>query len=380
MAETVMSKLVSVPKRTLPLPELLVQRLKDTPQNPRYHAEGDVYNHTQLVLDEYFKYAEKNTLSQSEKVIYYWAAVLHDLGKIEVTRWEWGRWRASGHEEAGVSIARDILIGRPEVSAAERHAILQLVRWHHIPLRWGLQQRALKDYILLGTQVDLQMVGIFGSFDLKGRVCEDKAKVLQLSEQFQQEIVPGVIEVLGPFEKLQKRYKAFDHRQQDALWSAFSRREAELLQQLLKIKLPKRDEKMPHCIMTIGTPRSGKSQYIEQKYPHYHRMDADRLHAKRNASPTTLKHFKRELASQLEKQSCVIIDGTNLEVTIRQELANHIRLQGAQLKYIFFERSLSQIKVQNRLSATPLEERKIQEAYKRLHFPHPWEANQLEIV
>lgn len=379
MAETVMSNLVSVPKRTLPLPELLVQRLKDTPQNPRYHAEGNVYNHTQLVLDQYFQYAEKNSLSQSEKVIYYWAAVLHDLGKIEVTRWEWGRWRASGHEEAGVSLARDILIGRAEVSVEERHAILQLVRWHHIPLRWGLQQRDLQDYILLGTQVNLRMLGLFGSFDLKGRACEDREKVLQLSDQFQEKIVPQVMDILGPFKDLQKKYRSLDQRHQDALWTAFTNGEPELLQQLLKMKIEKRIEKTALCVMTIGTPRAGKSHYVEQKFSHYYRMDSDTLISERSAK-VSLEQFKKEISFQLEKQSCVVIDGTNLDVPLRQQLANHIRHTGAHLKYVFFERSLSQINVQNRLSSAPIDESKIQEAYKALHFPHPWEANQLEIV
>lgn len=379
MAETAMSKLVSVPKRTLPLPELLVQRLIDTPQNPRYHAEGNVYNHTQLVLDQYFQYAEKNTLSKSEQVIYYWAAVLHDLGKIEVTRWEWGRWRATGHEEAGVSIARDILIGRPEVSAKERYAILQLVRWHHIPLRWGLQQKSLNDYILLGTEVDLRRVGLFGSFDLKGRICEDKGDVLHLCEQFQQQIVPKVMKVLGPFQELQDRYSTLDHRQQDALWTAFSNREPALLQQVLRIKLEKRDKKVLQCVMTIGTPRAGKSYHIEQKYPHYHRLNSDLLNLAR-ASTINIHQFQQEISAQLEKQSSVVIDGTNLNIDLRQQIATHVRKEGAHLKYIFFERSLSQIKVQNRLSSTPLEESKILEAYKQLHIPHPWEANQLEIV
>lgn len=379
MADSVMSKLVSVPQRTLPLPELLVQRLKDTPQNPRYHAEGNVYNHTQLVLDHYFQYAEKNELSQSEKVIYYWAAVLHDLGKIEVTRWEWGRWRASGHEEAGVSIARDILMGRPEVSEAERKAILSLVRWHHIPLRWGLQQRKLEDYILLGTQVDIEQVGLFGTFDLKGRECEDKDKVLNLASQFQQEIVPQVQEALGTYQELQIRYKSLDTRQQDALWTAFSNRESKLIQQLLKINLPKREEKIPQVIMTIGTPRSGKSHYIEEQYPHYHRLEST-IFENNKISTQKLDLFKTEISSHLDKKSFLALDGSHLEVNLRQNLANHIRSEGARLQYIFFERSFAQLKVQNRLSANPLEERILQAAHKELHLPHPWEAHGIQFV
>ncbi len=374
-----MSKLVSVPKRTLPLPELLVQRLKDTPQNPRYHAEGSVYNHTQLVLDQYFQYAENHSLTQSEKLIFYWAAVLHDLGKIEVTRWEWGRWRASGHEEAGVSIARDILMGRPEVSATERKAILELVRWHHIPLRWGLQQRSLEDYLLLGTQVDLRMIGLFGSFDLKGRECEDKAHVLELSRQFIEKIVPEVKAVLGSYKQLQNRYQSVGIRQKDALWAAVSNREPELLAYLIKVKVEKVDEKIPHCVMTIGTPRAGKSHYIAEKYPHYNRIDTSAFDFKSPPSDVLLR-LKRDLSLQLKGQACLVLDGTHLDENLRQNLAEHIRQQGARLHYLFFERSLSQMKVQNRISTNPMEESKLLAAHKQLHLPHPWEAHSIQIV
>jgi predicted kinase len=145
------------------------------------------------------------------------------------------------------------------------------------------------------------------------------------------------------------------------------------------MRLEKRAEQVLQCVMTIGAPRSGKSLFVEQKYPHYHRLNSDQLNSEKT-SDHKLDQFKQEISRQLGKKSSVVVDGTHLDIHVRQQLANHIRQEGAQLKYIFFECSLAQIKVQNRLSSTPLDESEIQEAYKQLHFPHPWEANQQEIV
>lgn len=35
-------------KKTIPD---LIERMKNTPQNPQWHGEGDVWTHTQMVMD-----------------------------------------------------------------------------------------------------------------------------------------------------------------------------------------------------------------------------------------------------------------------------------------------------------------------------------------
>lgn len=60
------------------LPLTLVQRLKDCKQDPKWHPEGSVYNHTKLV----FEYADKFFNGNNELLV---AAIFHDLGKLETT-------------------------------------------------------------------------------------------------------------------------------------------------------------------------------------------------------------------------------------------------------------------------------------------------------
>ena len=74
---------------TLPLSDAHIKQLKATEQNPKYHAEGNVYNHTLLVLEQFYQYAESYPLSEEEKIILYWAAVLHDIGKTKVHPLGW---------------------------------------------------------------------------------------------------------------------------------------------------------------------------------------------------------------------------------------------------------------------------------------------------
>jgi tRNA nucleotidyltransferase (CCA-adding enzyme) len=79
-------------------PELLP--LIDTPQEAEWHPEGDVWIHTLLVIDRAAE--EIAALDPARALTVMLAALCHDLGKPPTTRFEDGRWRSRGHEEAGV--------------------------------------------------------------------------------------------------------------------------------------------------------------------------------------------------------------------------------------------------------------------------------------
>lgn len=74
-------------------------------QNPVYHAEGDVWNHTMMVLDEAAKLRHRTEQP-------YWfmlAAVTHDFGKAVATRMEKGALHAYEHEVLGLPLAEAFL-------------------------------------------------------------------------------------------------------------------------------------------------------------------------------------------------------------------------------------------------------------------------------
>ena len=130
----------------LPLPRLLLEQLRHTEQNPTFHAEGNVLNHTQAVLNEFLVSESRLRLPESLQEVLYWTAVLHDLGKIKVTTWRNGKWSARGHEAAGCPMARKILQQNPSLSQHQKRQILMLIRWHHLPLRWMVDKNPLLDF------------------------------------------------------------------------------------------------------------------------------------------------------------------------------------------------------------------------------------------
>lgn len=75
------------------------------PQEPRFHPEGDVWNHTMLVLDQ----AAQLRRQTENPLGLMLAALCHDFGKAEAIQNDNGRIRALGHEEAGLSLAEQFL-------------------------------------------------------------------------------------------------------------------------------------------------------------------------------------------------------------------------------------------------------------------------------
>lgn len=113
-------------------PELLP--LIDTPQDPAWHPEGDVWTHTLQCLDQAASLIAD--LDRPRAVAVMLATLCHDLGKPATTRLEGGRLRSPGHEEAGVGPTLRLLdrwnvhsLGRYEV----RGQVVALVANHLKP-------------------------------------------------------------------------------------------------------------------------------------------------------------------------------------------------------------------------------------------------------
>lgn len=111
-------------------PEL--QRLIGCRQDPRWHPEGDVWNHTLQCLDAYA--ARKNGYCDRENLIVALAVLCHDFGKPDCTAYDpvKKRIRSLGHDEAGVAPALSFL---SRLTCEERilKEVPPLVRFHMRP-------------------------------------------------------------------------------------------------------------------------------------------------------------------------------------------------------------------------------------------------------
>ncbi len=82
-----------------------IKELQNIEQSSIHHKEGNVYNHTMMVIDAAVKYRDK----ASNPLYFILAALCHDLGKIEATTNVYGKIRSLQHEIIGMDIAERFL-------------------------------------------------------------------------------------------------------------------------------------------------------------------------------------------------------------------------------------------------------------------------------
>jgi len=110
------------------IPEL--SELASTPQPVKYHAEGDVANHTRLAVEACPPDCDSDLL---------WASLLHDVGKPLTTKDEGERITAHGHHAVGAEIAERIL-KRLQMNHERRELIVWAISNHTFHLSWNLTE------------------------------------------------------------------------------------------------------------------------------------------------------------------------------------------------------------------------------------------------
>ena len=103
-------------------------KLKECEQNPKWHKEGNAWNHTKMVCAEATKVARDEYFDEGDRLVFLAAALFHDIGKGVTTKiGKDGNWHSYGHEFEGEKMTR-LLLWNEDIW--EREHICSLVRYH----------------------------------------------------------------------------------------------------------------------------------------------------------------------------------------------------------------------------------------------------------
>nr|WED68849.1 HD domain-containing protein [Pectobacterium colocasium] len=107
---------------------------QETPQEPRYHGEGDVWTHTIMVVESLLQLPDYQTATREQQEILFFAALLHDVAKYRTTVIDpvTGQIGQPGHSRKGAIDAR-VLLWDAGVPFAVREAICRLIAVHQVP-------------------------------------------------------------------------------------------------------------------------------------------------------------------------------------------------------------------------------------------------------
>lgn len=159
-------------------PFSMLGRLKDTEQSKIHHPEGNVWNHTMLVLDE----AAAVRGNSSDPKAFMWAALLHDIGKPDTTRIKKGKITAYNHDSVGADLSKEFL----EAVTSEQDFIAKvcLLVKYHMHMLYILKDLPFSDKKGLISSVDINDIALLGYCDRLGRKGADRDKIMEEYRRF----------------------------------------------------------------------------------------------------------------------------------------------------------------------------------------------------
>ena len=170
-----------------------IKALIGVEQSPVYHAEGDVYNHTMLVLDR----AAELRSAAKEPLYFMLAALCHDFGKAVTTSVVDGKIHAYMHENEGLPIVHDFISRLTSERALSRY-VLNMVKLHMRPNMLAGQNAGQKAYFkLFDEAIEPHDLLLLAKADFYGSVSDSKADYNETEEKLLFE--------LNEYEKLMKK-------------------------------------------------------------------------------------------------------------------------------------------------------------------------------
>lgn len=166
----------------------LLLKLKETEQDPEWHAEGDVHIHTNMVIDEIYKIFDETTFSIDDKYILLMSAIFHDIAKPITSKWKEVRGEqhltASGHEYEGLSYLTYKFMST-DVDQSLAPQILDLVAYHQMPKLLVVKEDSTEwDYALLMEHTAGYLFYHLELADMRGRETADYDDQLEYMELF----------------------------------------------------------------------------------------------------------------------------------------------------------------------------------------------------
>lgn len=141
----------------------LLGALKQTEQNPTHHPEGNVWNHTLLVVDNAALVRDQS----EDRAVFMWTALLHDIGKPPTTRLRKGKITSYDHDIAGERLSADFLRAFTEDESFIQK-VSKMVRWH-MQVLMVIKNLPFANIKGMVQQVPLNEIALLGMCDRLGR-------------------------------------------------------------------------------------------------------------------------------------------------------------------------------------------------------------------
>ncbi len=346
----------------------VLSALKDIPQNPEYHGEGDVYRHTEMVCEKLTELSEWRKLTKEEQELLFLAAAFHDIGKAHCTKKENGNWISPKHTIIGEKVFRRIAYREADqfsLTFRQRETVAKLIRYHGMPVWFWSKKKTEFDLLKAAESIPLRLLYLLSKADVLGRIEKEPGRMKEHVELFAEyakelEIWEKPYAFANPYTKYQ-----FFHKED--LWH-----KAELY-----------DDTEFDVILMSGLPLSGKDSWIEKYSEGMPVISLDEIREQLKIPPTkgsgrVVQAAMEQAKILLRRKEPFIWNATNIILETRQKLVSLFTGYGARVHIIYLEAPYQELFSRNRKRARYIPEHVLEEMIQKLEPPAPWEAYEVK--
>jgi predicted kinase len=371
----------------------LFAQLEKTPQDPTWHAEGDVSIHTSLVLDE----VRKRHRDESGFILQL-AAIFHDIGKPLTTKMrEFDGMEgiiSPRHAEAGRNYLclRLAALGlTPDIE----QTVLALVALHHHPRRLVQDDAPPARWCQLARQCPLHLLYDLEIADLRGRICPDLEAQLEIMDLFKlrsEEL--GLWHNPDPWADWRAqidtnfadrspafRHHACQHTIRDAEAGRIQSIE-EGIARAWQLKDP-----APELILLWGPSGAGKSEWIAKHAREAQHISLDAIRQEiagkredQTMNGQVMQAAKERLKLHLRRPGTIVWDATNLRHDLRAPLIQLGFDYGARVSIVILKTPIPTLESRNRKRQHPVPASVLARQLEMLEWPEIGEAHELLVV
>lgn len=365
--------ILAAPGAELPWAEIAAhpwwEAMANCPQDPIYHAEGDVAIHTRMVIEELRALRTWQELPTQEQGILLLAALLHDVGKPQTTRHESnGRITSEGHSRVGAIESRRML-WEAGVPFAEREQICALIRWHQRPFYLIDQENAHYMAFTMSQTVRCDLLTILAEADIRGRITPDYERPLVNIACFREFCAEEGC-LTGPrlFPSDHSRVLYFrSYGERDPNYCAYETGDK------------------PTFLLLSGLPGSGKDTWIQKHGPKWPVVSLDEIRTQRNILPTdsqepVLAAAREQARVYLRKGESLIWNATNLSRELRTKRLRFAEEYDTRIHIVYVEAPYAVQRQQNTQRSARVPDGPMERMFRQWEIPDLTEAHRLEFA
>lgn len=337
-------------------------------QDAQWHAEGDVWTHTRMVLAEVERLAEWPSLGRPAQLKMLFTALFHDSGKPATTvlEPETGRTRSPKHALVGAEIARRALreLGCDLIT---REEIVALVRFHGRPPFLLEKPSPEHEVIWLSWFVNNRLLYLFALADTRGRHAKEMTR---------------------PEENLHLWKLAAEERNCFLTPYAFANDQARFLfyrDQLSSLHYTPHQEYRCTVTLMSGLPGAGKDTWLAKHRPTIPVVGLDAVRETLDIDATdnqgeVIQAAREQCREHLRVGQNFAFNGTNITRQMRKRWIDLFTDYGAKIEIVYIEPPVATILAQNRRRTNPVPEKVILRLLEKLEPPTVTECHSLTFV